>query len=560
VIAGVIDTGIPLGHPVLRDRAGRSRVLAAWQQTAASRGQPGLPFGRELHAGGGPNGIDALLARHTRGGRLDEIGFNREAGLVEPTLPMGHRDLDYRSAHGAHVADLAAGCDPEAEPDFASRVRLIVVNLPPQYLHGPAGNFLDAFAGLALRRIAELADALWARDHGACKPDGRFPLAINLSYGMQAGPRDGTMALERVMADLASSRPAGAPPLRIQLPAGNANQARCTAPAILAAGDPAELPWRIQPGDRTSNHLEIWTPPTPAGGRPGPGAYRIAVAPPGLPPLMAPPLAPGRHVDLGRMARLHCHVHAPVPGGPERLFYLLSVAPTYHPDPRFAPRAPAGLWRVFVHGPEGARIERIVQSDQALVVHSRQGRASYLDHPNYRRHRAGAPSDSLAHGVGPRGAVLRGEDAGEGPVTRFGTLNAIASGESVTVAASHRATDGRPASYSATARLRGGGGAISASFAAEDGVAHPGVLAAGSAAGSRVWYSGTSMACAMATRRVLRAMLDGSVPDPDAAWLAAEAARAEAGRGGWAPIRPAKSGAGRLDAPSRPGRRPVRRL
>lgn len=181
VLVGIIDTGIALGHRAFRRANGSSRVISAWQQTALYRNQPYLPFGEEWYAGD----IDGRLRDHSRNrnpmDRLDEDGFNRAMRLVEPGRIRGHRDLDHRAAHGTHVMDIAAGFDP-SHPD-ADRVRMIVVNLPTQYLHGSAGNFLSYFAAYAVERVFHMAEALWTKNNPS-KPGGA------LSAGGEPGLRD----------------------------------------------------------------------------------------------------------------------------------------------------------------------------------------------------------------------------------------------------------------------------------------------------------------------------------------------------------------------------------
>lgn len=558
VILGIVDMGIPLGHHRFRLKGGRkTRILASWQQASAAKGQAYLPFGQELCAGE----IDALIDRHTHGSHLDEDAFNRDAALVEPHLPWGGRDLDFRTSHGAHVLDLAGGLDAADEPDLARRLRIISVNLPPQLLHGPAGDYLQYFAAWGILRIVGLADALWDRDH-AKRKEGGFPIALNLSYGMQAGPKDGTEPLETLIAGLIAARDRARartkpgrktrlekPPLRVQMPAGNANQLQCAARLDPEEGVPLELPWRLQPEDQTSNHAEIWSPPRSGDAPPGFPGITVTLTPPGGP---STSLAahPGRHVDVkrrggARVGRIYCLEQA-CARGRKRLSFLFAVGPTADlglgPRPgrppggvdlaaflpealripelfeppevtEFPAPAPAGLWTIGLEISEGCGWEAwqdgggggggawhaYVQSDQSFVQYSPMGRHSYFDTPGYEKY---LENGRLADSVGYRGG---GAAAGQGPVTRFGTHNAIAQAGVVATIGGFRRSDGCPAFYSSTGR---GAGDVNGLYPSEDGYAHPGILASGARSGASAWYSGTSMAAALATRWVAMKMLD----------------------------------------------------
>ena len=51
-------------------------------------------------------------------GPLDTYAFNTEAGLLNMSEPFGAHALAGRFAHGTHVLDLAAGCDPNDPGGF----------------------------------------------------------------------------------------------------------------------------------------------------------------------------------------------------------------------------------------------------------------------------------------------------------------------------------------------------------------------------------------------------------------------------------------------------------
>ncbi len=538
VLMGIVDTGIALGHRRFRRPDGTTRFVSCWQQSAAFAGQPDLPFGQDLSA----DQIDAALRAHSLGdlarGRLDEEAFNRALHLVEPDRRDGHRDLDFAAAHGTHVLDLAAGADPTRADggDLAQQCRLIGVNLPAQRLHGSAGNFLVYWALYAFARVLHVADALALANADSAQgvPEGGYPVVINFSYGMQAGPKDGGSVFERALADLLAARTArGKAPVRLVMPVGNDNLDRAHA---RAEGPKArlDLPWRISPEDRTSNHLEIWL----RGADPEADAV-LQVSPPGAPPLPVPPLPPGGYSDLSDYARIYRR------DTPEDAGYVLCVAPSLRLTPR--PEAPAGVWRVQVAASGG--IDAFIQSDQSGLRHSPTGRRSRFDHPADVVWGAdGHPRDSFDYDTGADTDDL----AVYGPVSMKGTQNALASAPGAVVIGGYRRSDGRPVRYGATARTPQG---LDAALPSEDSPALFGLLAAGARDGSVTALRGTSMASALATRAILTAwraeIAQGLPPQAgDSAWMQAQAQQAEATHPPpYRPAAPLKAGAGRLPLP-----------
>lgn len=97
-----------------------------------------------------------------------------------------------------------------------------------------------------------MADALWRKKDRELQFAG-FPLAINLSFGMQAGPKDGALPFETQFEGLVRGRITGGgvdpnPPIRrLSMPAGNGDLMRGTARLELERDRIAWLDWRIKP-------------------------------------------------------------------------------------------------------------------------------------------------------------------------------------------------------------------------------------------------------------------------------------------------------------------------
>ena len=342
-VVGVIDDAIPLAHPRFTVRAGagapaRSRIASIWMMGGAHGG--GVRFGREWRG----TQIDALLCRHAvPGAGIDEEALYRSAGIwraARGSLHGGGR----RAAHGAAVADLAAGMDP-ADP--AARQRpVIAACLPPEVTRDTGGTFAPWFvlSGTLhiLDRARRLAEAL-----------GRAPLpvVINVSYGVTAGPKDGGGLVEGFQRIVAEQGVEGVGPVRFALPMGNHRLGRLRARLPEEGGT---LAWHAPHDDATPSFVELYGPPADAPR----GPLAFALAPPGEAPQRAE-LPHGTAAELtlrGRhVARAYCGLTRTSDG---RLREVLTIAlPATDEDAE--PRGPAGRWRLTVaRGPFDAYVQR----------------------------------------------------------------------------------------------------------------------------------------------------------------------------------------------------------
>lgn len=484
-LLAVIDDGLAFAHPGLRDSAGRSRMECCWLQSARHAPAGGtVLFGREHLR----QDIEALTARC--GG--DEERLYREAGALDTTREWPA--LGGRASHGAHVLALAAGARPgvdsAAEAKARDRIRLIGVELPPALSMDTVGFGKDAFVLAAFHYIFDRADRI-AAAYGVAKP----PLAINFSFGFTGGPHDGSDRLEAAIAALIEAR--GPEITHLFMPAGNHFQARLHGVVTAASGDADgrfDIPWRIQPDDRTSNYLELWL-----------DAARVAA--PAAPAIFAPDGArvaavdprvfPG--VDALRLWTLE-HRGRPVGqlsidrfrGARWRVMAIL--APTDAAGADWRP-CPAGLWRIRIDAREAGagEIACRIQRDQTMRRARHIGRQSYFDHPGDRY--LGADDRPLAD---DRGMVF---------LRRFGTLNGLATHPHCTVVGGYRAfaAEGAalPAVYSSAGPAGAGAaaaGSVDMAAASDASPARPGLRVAGTRAGASGRLAGVSAAAPQATR------------------------------------------------------------
>ncbi len=584
VIVGVIDTGIALGHHRLRTSDGKhSRVLAAWQQSAdrsefsdlAGDPEPYLPFGREYLG----TEIDALIRVHTHGSHFDEEAFNRATGSVTYTRSEGgHRELDRRASHGAHVLDAAAGFDAltgsGAERALADKTRIIAVNLPDRATVGLSGRFLEYFVIHGILRIVDLSYALWRAKYPDWTPDAPdsgkdfsgYPIVINLSFGKQAGSKDGDDLISNILNTLNTQLAAAhMAPVILVVPAGNDNLNRGNALVSLAPDgqdkSTATLHWRTSAEDQSANYIELWSTPVTGSISEGQNVpLAISVESPEGQTFALSQGVPGRVRDLvhdGKVvARIYCHIKedrdtrpstgtrhgSDTSGSGETEYavrYTICTAPSqlYEAD---AVPAPSGIWKIRLENRSDKQINVLlgVQTDQSEQPEGKSGLLSYFDHEDYQRHaKDGRLRDSYSYNTG-FGKKVENLDHGKERlpgkpffvrdryVRQHGTLNAVADALSTTKkkegdiylpgsvsVGGYRASDGKPALFSSTGSAKSFGGktargAPAFSLPVDDGPAHLGVLGAGARDGSVVAMRGTSFATAQATRMIAKYQLE----------------------------------------------------
>lgn len=575
VIVGIIDDGIALGHARFRDPAG-SRFLASWQQGGVVDGgasQPYLPFGREVYR----TDIENAFSAHSPGGTLDEDAFNRAIGIVDYENHHGVRSADRHVAHGTAVLDLATGYD-SSQSDKPS---IIAVQLPRRPVVGLGGAFLEYFVIYGIYRIILIADQIWDMCHEHSSDENGFRIVINVSYGQQAGPKDANRLLEGVARNINHERrESGRPPVRLVFPAGNDNLERCHARWEVKPNDTVTIPWRLLPEDQSSNFVEVWSPLLQ-------GSYvatgdcplELQLSAPGLTTVGPTVGKPDHFHEIRTLAgddvgRIYCRKEAWIDGTSFRYRYVICAGPTLNLKTDH-PAAPSGVWNLAIKNIDGSDPLDVyfhVQVDQGPSPGSLSSGRSYFDlgplgnltgyvtheengrlRDSYAYPLAGTPDDNL-------------EPANKtGAVQRKGTHNAIATLYEMLVVGGYRASDGRPAYYSATTQGRRsqppGRKHLTASLPSEDGPMHPGLLAAGTRSASAVAVSGTSFAAALATRKVAEAWgrgeSGGMFPVGSATWLETEADNAEQlprphflGK-----AHELKIGDGRLDAPGTTGRK-----
>ncbi|WP_120497262.1 S8 family serine peptidase [Kiloniella sp. EL199] len=526
VVVGVIDDGIAIANRHFQSEAGSTRIDFAWVQDGDTQSGSGagsvscsgtgsnVAFGREYTKAD----IDGALAEHTDAlGATDEAALYRALGLVDSRKVMPN-SLDGKAAHGTHVLDLAAGGDYEStSSDVLEEDRIIAVQVPAAVTWDTSGMGLDSFILAGVHYILDRADRV--------APN--LPVVINFSYGIFGGPHDGTSLLEKAIDEIVTARNDRVAPTSVVLPSGNHHLQRSH--AVIADADfnvdgasessgaadcSCDLPWRVQPNDRTSSYLEIWMPESDYED----GDIEVEVIPPNTDNIPAQRLSGvvNSAVVLNRgtraVARLSYDRHVPLSKGDERGRFMLVLAPTEirtdtaeHLNPLKS--APNGLWTVRIIKRPGKKISEPVhariQRDASPFGYPALGRQSYFD--------------DMAYQLYDHEGKLQVED-NHSIVKRAGSSNGLATGTVPIVVASHVEATGRATVYSGYQTTDSGlpEHAKTPFVSAESDRSNVfrGVPASGVNSGVSVTLDGTSVAAPTITRVVANAYKAGVATSP----------------------------------------------
>ncbi len=488
VVIGIIDDGIAFAHERFQAPAatGGTRIEYLWIQDV---GTGGLELKK--------SDIDPTMTTCTHGGLVDETEVYRVLGL-ENYVGVEHKVVGRHRAHGTHVMDIAAGFDPASAPNDRP---IVAVQLPGRIVRDTGGAHLTPYVAHAIRYILDRADAI-----AALYGTGPLPVVINLSYGLFAGPHDGTRRLEKAIEHLVHLRKLAAPhaPFCVVLPAGNNYLWRTHAHFDLRVQETRGLQWRVVPDGRMPSFLEIWlrtgsgadpqvdiTITSPTGRASAP--IKVGVSPPYEWPSSVPG-TPVLHVAYETAATTGTHQRVTV--------ILLPTAPL-DPFDASEPVAPSGLWKIelFNAGP-AATIDVWIQRNDTPFGWPIRGRQSYFDEPGY-------------HRFDTYGREIETDDPAN-YTKREGTINSLATGTSTVVIGGCRRSDLKPAKYSAAGpivpRVAGfppprTGPDPDAMAISDDSVACQGVLAAGTRSNSVFAMNGTSVAAPQVTRWIAKRML-----------------------------------------------------
>ena len=537
-IMAVIDDGIPFAHRNFRGADGcRTRVEFCWLQSADKLGdQKSVLFGREYTRADVDCGIEQFGDDEDR--LYDAVGATRAAGDFGSLLGQ-------HATHGAHVMNLATGYDPAHGEEPPEEIRIIAVQLPNSVSMDTSGFGEDMYILSAFHYIFNRADII--KEMYGLPDDPR--LVINFSYGCTGGRHDGKAELEAAINELIEMRRYSAPTALV-VPAGNTFVDRLHAEihdADFHHGGVVELPWRIQPNDRTPSYLELWfwgefSPSKPFD-------FTIALRNPS-----------GATVDLRDDASGQRQTSLPVgadrptdePGDPIRVRMVLNrqdeVIGQISADfdradgPKGKPNAEAagdqhitGRWRVLiVMAPTEPEDDRLSGADSGkwTVVIQRSVHARLVDYPihcwiqratDFESFRSGSRQsyfDEYAYEstrFTPQGDLAEKDRDEKDPqksfVKRLGSLNGLATGHASLIVGGYRLGTGlgsslacaRPARYSSAGTLKPDwiDKTVDCSSMSDRSRVLPGTISAGVRSGSLSLIQGTSTAAPIVARQLV---------------------------------------------------------
>lgn len=224
VVVGVVDWGLDLDHPNLKNGDASTRLIALWDQRDVATGDPPQPYG--------------YGAVHSR------RAINRALRTEQPYTSLGyHPGAADRGggSHGTHVTDIAAGNGRAGGPQgLAPLADLVFVHLADRGTGG-LGNLGDSV------RLLEAVDFI-------ARAAGDRPWVVNISVGRHGGPHDGTTLSELAFDELLTS---GTGRFVVQS-TGNYYGSNTHASGRLVAGRGQAIQFTTDPADTSTNEIEIW--------------------------------------------------------------------------------------------------------------------------------------------------------------------------------------------------------------------------------------------------------------------------------------------------------------
>ena len=513
-VMGCIDDGFAVDHPMFRRVDGSYRLLRYWDQnesqapsapwTASGFEEGGrahlMGYGRQLTqvTGLAACGMSVPLFPPPVGGSHDDVAYHQALGLSA---------LRHPSTHGMHVLDALAGsvpvlnrCSPSrpgtlAQPghdgkrptqapvaDRAADASLVLVQLPQRAKDDASGRWLGSHV---LDGIHYILAAAGQATH----------VVINVSWGPQTGPHDGSSLLELAMDALVEQWREKGRKLDIVLPAGNTSLAQAHAEFDICKGLEKGVYWVVPPGQTSTSFLEIWWPASmasaPAVAITSPSGHSIAIHQEGIGTVSHASVVLIKHHSGRYMA-------------------LVAMPPTFSHG-HSVTCAPHGRWRVSVKASSAG-----AGGDEASIYLGRT-------RPNMGGRPRGTSGYLLAiddDGSHRQQHTPASRYASKPPLVTQGALNGIATGRATHVVGGLQLTDGEAVRY--------GSGPLPASprgvsLPAQESTILHGMLTGAVRPGTVARLVGTSIAAPQEARRLVNAGFTTNppatnVPKPTAAF------------------------------------------
>jgi hypothetical protein len=391
----IIDDGLAFLNQCFRRKNGKTCVAWFWDQSVEKTILP-ESMGSSLKFEGNQEYKPAPewqpVYRFGYGGELNAATIDCLIDKLGPTvserqtyLRLGYTRVRRDLAHGTHVAGWACAGHEED-------VDIIMVQLPPAVSWDTSGG------GTA----KHVCDALiYALDRVA--PDAN--VVVNLSFGANAGPHDGSTLLECAIDGLIKQQQEQRN-IAMTVPAGNQFNSRCHAALALGPVASASLEWNIGKADPTETFCELWYPAN--------GALSVTLIPPKGDKIGPVHGGESRTNSVSQTSYAVIH-RTTAASGTGLSQVLLAVAPT-QPLAKNSPAAPAGTWKIEITNTSisDVTVNAWIQRDDGVLNGVYQSRQSYFSST-----RVGLKDNEI--------------DVATDPVKRAGTGNCIAHGQETIV-------------------------------------------------------------------------------------------------------------------------------
>ncbi len=489
LVFGIIDDGIGVLHGRTRRYPTASRIeKVLWLSGAA-----GAASVQTISQ------IDAELSRPIQ--RAEQDAYRDYAQAVY--APQTRHSLGRAQTHGAHMLDLAVGADAG---DPMTKVPILGVQVAPESFDDTSGTRLNFDILIGLRWLI-LETALLA---GLGTP---VDLVVNMSLGYIAGPKNGRSFIEQAIAHLMDvAELVLHMNVHLVVPFGNGYSDNVVARSTIVSGGSQDFNLRVQPDDRTPSFLEMrLTDQSPAQDH---SQIEVGVTAPrgGLQASQFTLLA-GQFADLiddaGRLLGRLYHIPARTlfAGQVEPAYLLLALAPTVRSRSDTELTCPSGQWQITLRNcsKQDMDLTAQVQRDDDPSDRNTGARQARLEGEETRAW------DAV-------GRDFEGVDEAAGRVTRRGTNSALS-----TIQHSRRLSVGgalvrrdptvpahllvEPAEYYGAEGADWSGHAPDLSAISEVERNAPGVTAAGLTSAGNARLSGSSTACATASRDLVNQLL-----------------------------------------------------
>jgi hypothetical protein len=458
ILAAVLDDGCAFANARFM-RAGKTRVLWLWNQDEDAVGAP-------LDGSNGPSKTaDFGYGAQWSGPALDDFILVAKGSQDQIYDKAGLPGLRRAAAHGTHVMDLLCGRE---------NWQIAFVQFPLAGISDPSGKWLARYALDGLHYVLE------------CAGSNTKKVVVNISWGPQTGPHDGSSILEAAIDELVTTQPTGRQ-LIVSVPAGNSFSSQAHARIDYSTG--GSVNWIVPPDGATAAFLEIWWPKSIA-----PSEARLRVVPPSGPGV---DVTPGTNVSSPNW---FATLIQPVGQGAMALVVV-------HPTDGFnsGVRGPHGRWRIDLDpGPSGKDGEvhlYVARADHNMGAR-RRAKASYLSDGALASARFVSPEKRYAEAIG---SVIR----------RAGTLNGLSTGASTKVAAGFTFIGFASPPYSSSGGSRGARAQPDYSCVTEQSLAVAGVRASGVRSGTMVRLVGTSSAAPQLGRQLANKSMVEFIPYPN---------------------------------------------